>query len=292
MKPRVHQRGRPRVVFNQRINRNMAATAVQGGAQPRPYPYPEDSAPSIPRLFTSKGPIHDGLETDTSLLQRETITEVLPFLMGDVEGEGVNDRNAHGVPHLDRERHVQFLHRQLGHLPAMFTAADPSRPWIFYWCLAGLTLLGEDVVIYRKRLVSTAASMQNATGGFAGGFGQTSHLATTYATILSLALVGGDEAFEVVDRRSMWRWLCSLKQPGGGFQMAIGGEEDVRYAFCPFPYTHPIPHGQSTQLTGPLHLRPEEPIAPLLLSRCFSSHSTCRPTRLHALQDTPICSVV
>jgi hypothetical protein len=71
--------------------------------------------------------------------------------------------------------------------------------------------------------------MQNDTGGFGGGGKQTSHLATTYALVLALALVGGEDAFEVIDRRAMWKWLCALKQPDGGFQVSVGGEEDVRY---------------------------------------------------------------
>jgi protein farnesyltransferase subunit beta len=182
-------------------------------------------APYVPELFTTAPPILDSLETDSSRLQAETVAECLPFL----NGEELESLNSHGVPRLDKERHIKFLHKQLGRLPAQYTGADPSRPWIFYWCLAGLSLLGEDVSPYRTRLVETVRPMQNATGGFAGGFGQTSHLATTYATILSLALVGGEEAYEVVDRRSMWKWLCSLKQPDGGFQMALGGEEDTRY---------------------------------------------------------------
>ncbi|KJZ71145.1 hypothetical protein HIM_09444 [Hirsutella minnesotensis 3608] len=183
---------------------------------------------SVPSLFTTGPPIRDALETESSLLQDETIDECLPFL----SGQAHDHVNAHGVPRLYRDRHVRFLHKQLGTLPPMFKSADPSRPWIFYWCLAGLTLLGEDVESYRSRLVETVRPMQNETGGFGGGFGQTSHLATTYATVLSLALVGGEDAFEVVDRRSMWKWLCSLKQPDGGFQMAAGGEEDVRGAYC------------------------------------------------------------
>ncbi|KND88124.1 Protein farnesyltransferase subunit beta [Tolypocladium ophioglossoides CBS 100239] len=183
----------------------------------------EGVSPSVPGLFTTNPPIRDALETESSQLQDETIEECLPFLL---TGEGHDYRNAHGIPHLYRDRHVQFLRKQLGNLPSMFKSADPSRPWIFYWCLAGLSLLGEDVGSYRSRLIETVQPMQNETGGFAGGFGQTSHLATTYATVLSLALVGGDDAYEVVDRRSMWKWLCSLKQPDGGFQMAVGGEED------------------------------------------------------------------
>lgn len=183
------------------------------------------ASPAIPSLFTSGPPIRDSLATDSSRLQDDTVDEVLPFLRGDEHA----DANAHGIPHLDRPRHVNFLHRQLGRLPGAYKSADPSRPWIFYWCLAGLSLLGEDPALYRDRLVDTVRSMQNPGGGFAGGFGQTSHLATTYATVLSLALVGGEAAYDVVDRRAMWRWLSSLKQPDGGFQMAVGGEEDVRY---------------------------------------------------------------
>lgn len=45
--------------------------------------------------------------------------------------------------------------------------------------------------------------MQNATGGFGGGHGQTSHLASSYAAVLALAMVGGAEAFALVDRDAM-----------------------------------------------------------------------------------------
>src|SRR5690606_19685784 len=67
-----------------------------------------------------------------------------------------------------------------------------------------------------------------------------SHLATTYAVVLALTVAGGEEAYEVIDRRAMWKWLCSLKQPEGGFQMALGGEVDVRYVLgrsIPLPFS-------------------------------------------------------
>ena len=59
-----------------------------------------------------------------------------------------------------------------------------------------------------------------------------SHLAGVYATLLSLAIVGGEEAYSLVDRKSMWQWLGRLKQPDGGFRISEGGEEDVRGAYC------------------------------------------------------------
>ncbi|OBS23894.1 hypothetical protein FPOA_04442 [Fusarium poae] len=228
-------RPRPRVLFPHSNTSNTSSNT-----KPKPKPNtrmasvqtPPQSGvhlePSIPQLFTTDPPIHDDLPTESSRLQDETIDEVLPFL----NGEEHQQCNSHGLPHLDRRRHVNFLHKQLGKLPAAFTSADPSRPWFFYWCLSALVLLGEDVEPYRERLVDTVRPMQNPGGGFAGGFGHTSHLATSYAAVLSLALVGGEDAYECIDRRAMWRWLCSLKQPDGGFQMALGGEEDVRGAYC------------------------------------------------------------
>jgi protein farnesyltransferase subunit beta len=45
--------------------------------------------------------------------------------------------------------------------------------------------------------------MQNATGGFGGGHGQMSHCAPSFAAVLSLALVGGDETFQIIDRQAM-----------------------------------------------------------------------------------------
>ncbi|KYK55000.1 Terpenoid cylases/protein prenyltransferase alpha-alpha toroid [Drechmeria coniospora] len=239
-------RSRAKVVFAHRINGwskinvdtdtetdtyKMAAAATENPMRPTQPTLDADAASRgrVPHLFSSNPPIRDTLETGSSRLQEETIKECLPFL---ADGEGHENRNDHGIPHLYRRRHVKFLRKQLGLLPSGFTAADASRPWFFYWCLNGLALLGEDVGSYRSKLVETVRPMQNPTGGFAGGFGQASHLATTYATILSLALVGGPDAYEVVERRAIWKWLCSLKQPDGGFQMAIGGEEDVRGAYC------------------------------------------------------------
>lgn len=105
---------------------------------------------------------------------------------------------------------------------------------MFYWAFAALSVLGEHdaVVGYRERLVATVRPMQHPEGGFGGGAGQMAHLAPTYAVILALAMVGGEEALGLVDRRALWRWLGRLKQADGGFQMAIGGEEDVRGAYC------------------------------------------------------------
>ncbi|KAL2162050.1 hypothetical protein VTH06DRAFT_7835 [Thermothelomyces fergusii] len=154
----------------------------------------------IPDLFTQVPPVRDPLATATSTVQDETIEACLPFLSGEDKDLQYNE---HGVPRLNRERHIKFLHQCLGRLPGRFVAADASRPWFLYWCLSALTMLGED------------------------------------------------EAYEVVDRKAMWRWLCSLKQPDGGFQVCLGGEEDIRGAYCAAVII--------TLLRLPLDLTPESP---------------------------------
>ncbi|KAB5518818.1 terpenoid cyclases/protein prenyltransferase alpha-alpha toroid [Coniochaeta sp. 2T2.1] len=186
-------------------------------------------APLIPDLFSYAPPVVDSLDTETSFKQNEVVQDCLTYLTAK---DPHSTYNLHGVARLERSLHSAFLHKGLGRYPDRFVPADASRPWYLYWCLSALTLLGEDVSGYRDQLVATAKSMQNDEGGFGGGCGQISHLATTYAVVLALTLVGGGEAYEVVDRRAMWRWLCRLKQRDGGFQVAMGGEEDIRGAYC------------------------------------------------------------
>ena len=53
------------------------------------------------------------------------------------------------------------------------------------------------------RVIATFTAAQNHTGGFGGGHGQMSHLASTFPAVVSLALVGGEEAYKVGDRRAM-----------------------------------------------------------------------------------------
>ncbi|EER24306.1 protein farnesyltransferase beta subunit, putative [Coccidioides posadasii C735 delta SOWgp] len=185
----------------------------------------------VPALFTQFPAIRDDLDTETSRVQEDTVKQCLPFLKG-VAQSLYGPFNEHGIPSLYRDVHVAYLYDALEEYPGKFVGLDASRPWMMYWALTGLYLLGADVTRLRKRVISTAAPMQNPTGGFGGGHGQMSHCASSYAVILSLATVGGAEAFSLVDRVAFWKWLGQLKQPDGGFQVCLGGEEDVRGAYC------------------------------------------------------------
>ncbi|KAL9612448.1 MAG: hypothetical protein Q9167_002957 [Letrouitia subvulpina] len=117
--------------------------------------------PNVPDTFTSLPPIQDLLYTETSSLQNETIRECLPCLAGSVAT--LFAYNEYGVSGLARENHVRFLHNSLNTLPAAFVAYDAARPWIIYWALTGLCLLGEDITCYRE---SGWAKLNKAMVGF------------------------------------------------------------------------------------------------------------------------------
>jgi len=108
--------------------------------------------PPVPELFTTLPPIRDALRTETSSVQDRTVQDCLPYLSGTKDSsKSPFDFNAHGLPRLEREKHIAYLHGSLGKLPAGFVGADASRPWLLYWALTGLYLLGEDVSRYRDR---------------------------------------------------------------------------------------------------------------------------------------------
>lgn len=171
----------------------------------------------IPPLFSQLPELRDVLETQTSEMQDGAVEECLP-LLADPEG----DLNVHGISMLARAKHVRFLKSNLkGPFPKGFVAADASRPWLLYWALTGLYLLGEDVSVYREQVMNTLAPMQNKTGGFGGGHGHFSHIATTYAAVLSLVHVGGKEALDIIDRKAMY--VTSQWQPKNNVDSITGG---------------------------------------------------------------------
>jgi len=136
---------------------------------------------------------------------------------------------------LMRTVHVQYLHRGLGELPASFACLDASRPWIVYWIVHSLSLLGAglpeppgpsatDVVAFLK-------CCQCPRGGFGGSPRQLAHLAPSYAAVCALVSIGNEVALQAVDRPAMLDFLCRMAIPpckGGGFCIHEGERACVR----------------------------------------------------------------
>ncbi|MCJ1328177.1 CAAX farnesyltransferase (FTase) subunit beta [Thelotrema lepadinum] len=216
----------------------------------------QNSLPIVPSLFTSQPFLQDSLQTETSINQENTIKECLPYLTKAERNDA--EIGTSGLPRLKRQLHINFLLRSLEEKPSVYVGFDSSRSWIVYWALAGLCLLGEDVTSHRERVIQTFTAAQNVTGGFGSGHGQVSHIAPSYAVVLSLAMVGGSDALEIIDRKAMWEWLGEIKQPEGGFSVTVGGEVDVRGAYCAIVVI--------SLLNLPLELPPRSPARRLGLS--------------------------
>ncbi|CAM9648806.1 unnamed protein product [Heterosigma akashiwo] len=144
--------------------------------------------------------------------------------------------NEEGEVKLARARHAAFLRGGLEGLPGGFTCLDASRPWLAYWIAHSLSLLGELEEEggggpgggHAARLVSTLARAQSAAGGFGGGPLQLAHCAPTYAAVLTLLLIGTEEAYQAIDRPKLYQWFMAMKHESGGFRMHDDGEVDVR----------------------------------------------------------------
>lgn len=106
--------------------------------------------PAIPALFSELPVVRDKLITETTEQQDETVKKCLEFLAGS-HGSQKGPLNRHGVSPLLRDEHIGYLYDSLEDYPPGFVAMDASRPWMIYWALAGLSLLGEDVTKYCER---------------------------------------------------------------------------------------------------------------------------------------------
>jgi hypothetical protein len=159
-KPDDYMRSTRKVIFPK--YNGAAKLRTQKSSRPINHPHPAISSTmanagaalySIPSAFSAP-PIRDSLITATSAAQDENIQETLPLIKASAEStRGPFEYNEYGVPRLDRLQHIDFLKDALGEHPAPFVGIDASRPWMVYWGLMGLHLLGEDVTEYRMRLV-------------------------------------------------------------------------------------------------------------------------------------------
>lgn len=135
---------------------------------------------------------------------------------------------------LSKEEHIKYLKRGLRRLGAAYQCLDASRPWLCYWILNALDLLGglpsEEEL---DNVVTFLSKCQNPSGGFGGGPMQFSHFATTYAAVNACVIVGTERAYEMIDRAGIYRFLLKMKNPvDGSFSIHEGGEYDVRATYC------------------------------------------------------------
>jgi len=134
-------------------------------------------------------------------------------------------------PILLRNEHINYCLKGIQKLESGFQTLDASRPWLCYWILHALDLLGglteSRLPNIFERTVDFLNRCQSPMGGFGGGPGQLPHLAPTYASVNALMICGTEIAYKVINRENIYSFLLSLKDPTtGAFIMHHDGEID------------------------------------------------------------------
>uniref|UniRef100_A0A183C343 Protein farnesyltransferase subunit beta n=1 Tax=Globodera pallida TaxID=36090 RepID=A0A183C343_GLOPA len=145
----------------------------------------------------------------------------------------------HGV-HLQHKSHVDYILACLEGLPKSYSAgvgfATGAFTVHFYEsCFLNFLLqLFDCSATNLGRLCKTGDPTGKVTedGGYGGGPGQIAHLATTYASVMSLITIGTDEALSSINRKTLNCFIHSMRQPNGSFTIHKGGESDVRAVYC------------------------------------------------------------
>lgn len=170
----------------------------------------------------------EGIVTETSY-EQIAVEEVMLKLYKKFEKNASIDPE---LPILHRKHHTEFLKKFLAALPSTYECLDASRPWLCYWILNALWILNDmpDAVTL-SNIVQFLGKCQHPGGGFGGGPGQHPHLAPTYATVNAISIIGTDEAYNIIDRSKLQKFLWSLKDVNGAFALHKGGEQDIRGAY-------------------------------------------------------------
>jgi protein farnesyltransferase subunit beta len=165
----------------------------------------------------------ESFATATSQEQESVESRVLPLLQ--------RGRASGAV--LRRDEHETYISSALEGLSPSHAGLDSSKPWLVYWSLHALDLLAIDInARLANRAVEYLFHCSDKRGGFCGGPQQLPHLAPSYASCLTLAIIARDDAFDRIDRRAMYNLLMSLKHADGSFAMHLDGENDVRATYC------------------------------------------------------------
>jgi protein farnesyltransferase subunit beta len=176
--------------------------------------------------------------TPTARQQRDLETRIASIYrdLADLDADG-HVRRVHTGDDalvLQRDRHARYAAAGAGRLPLAFASLDASRPWICYWVLHSLALLNAPLPdgLAPDDVVAFLSACKAEGGGYGGGPGQMAHLAPTYAALCALMTLGGEAAYESVDRAAVAAFLRRMAvapERGGGFTMHAGGRAGVRW---------------------------------------------------------------
>ncbi|XP_064955736.1 protein farnesyltransferase subunit beta-like isoform X1 [Musa acuminata AAA Group] len=205
---------------------------VAGGSLPRSdssvamESSPPSSSTSSPPPSPSDGPRRLTVTQLEQLKVEEEVFEIYRIL------RGIAPHTQSFMLELWRDTHIEFLTRGLGLLGPSYHVLDANRPWLCYWIIHSIALLGEPLHSeLEDSVVEFLSHCEDKYGGYGGGPGQMPHLATTYAAVNTLVTLGSDMALSSINRANLLKFLLRMKDSSGAFRMHDGGEIDVRACY-------------------------------------------------------------
>lgn len=165
------------------------------------------------------------------------------------DNEGVNTRTSTAEIYNEEDAEMNRLNgRQLNPSKTIqycraFIQAQSARgmssevffPWNPTYVLLPLRLMGHaGTEEFQQWCEKFTKSYEHRKGdGYISGFPQDHiHTVTQYATIMGIALIGTEDAYNLIDRPALYRQLMRLKLPNGAFRTTIDMEHDVRSTFA------------------------------------------------------------
>ena len=137
---------------------------------------------------------------------------------------------------IQRIKHRDFLISMIRGLPHQFEALCYEEPWLPYWFMnsmhvlklekiGGFKVFDETSINYLKKRISD-------DGGYSSSPEQLGNTVLTYTAINALAIIGSESGFRTIDRKSIYKFLLSLKHEDGTFGTEDGSNSDVRSTYC------------------------------------------------------------
>lgn len=105
---------------------------------------------------------------------------------------------------LNRYAHAMFEYSQFNQLSKGMVGQDSGQPWFLFWLTNGIEICNTSEIKLTSDIKTRCVSYlrqchNNKEGGFSGAPGLQTHLASTYAAMMSIVNIGTTEAYQIVD---------------------------------------------------------------------------------------------
>jgi protein farnesyltransferase subunit beta len=156
-----------------------------------------------------------------SLKHQTNIENLISGYFNDHNFETKNSEGYNDNVNVFNENHLQFAMFHKNQLSSGYAALDSGLPWFSYWVLNIFDIFGINEYTmssdFKSNFITYLKFLIHPHGGLMGySFGE-SQLIATYAGILSIISLDCEEAYKIIDREKMKKYLMDMKNKSNNF---------------------------------------------------------------------------